>query len=190
LLTLPEKYTTLTWVRVFSGIFDMIIYILISTQGLYVLWQTLHLAELVRKEGAKQSFSAVIGCWTTDHLELNLMLFELQSGKHCEQNKGLKGSPRDCESGHMHHTKNEGSENKWLQRGDIYIGLEEPKRAMPSVQRSAGACWTCDEPGHNTNNCQRPWGNSDPQRDLGQTQQHGTRGPVCTSISQGLSRVV
>ena len=34
--------------------------------------------------------------------------------------------------------------------GDIYIDLEGPKRAILGVQRSTGACWTCDELGHYT----------------------------------------
>ena len=104
-------------------------------------------------------FPTVIGCLTTEHLELNLTLFKLQSGEHYKQNKSLRGRARDCESNHKHHTKNEGSENKWLQGGDNCIDLEGPKRSMPGVQRSTEACWTCDELVDYTN-CQIPQENS------------------------------
>ena len=125
-------------------------------------------------------YPAVIGCWTTEHLELNLMLFKLESDEHCKQNKGLRGRARDCDSDHKPHTKKEGSENKWLQGRDIYISLEGAKRTISGVQRPTGAFWTCHELGHYTKNCQRPRGNSDSQHDQGQTLQHGARGPVDT----------
>jgi len=64
--------------------------------------------------------------------------------------------------------------------GDIYIYLEGPKRAMTGVQSSTGACQTCDELRHYTNNCQRSRGNYDPQHDQGQPGQRGARGLVDT----------
>ena len=98
---------------------------------------------------------------------------------HCKQNKGLRGRARDCESGHKHHTKNEGSENKKLQ-GVASIsalrGLREPHQVCKDPQEHAGPVMSSVI----IQTTAKDHEETDPQWDQGQPLQGGARGPVDT----------
>ena len=92
------------------------------------------------------------------------MLLELQSGIIANRAKASEGEPETVNPTINITQRMKGVKPSDSGGGDIYIILHGPTRTMPGVQRPTGACWTCDELGHYTKNCQRPQGNSDTQR--------------------------